>query len=479
MIEIPWVPVLVIVYVAWLVGAILSILSSRRSPASTLSWIFAFVALPVVSGLYYLVFGPRRLKRRRQRYGLARRSVAGGASTYLRGSALAMPELSPELRALVTVGERLGQGGARCASAVKLLSDGDSCFGALEEAITAARHHVHLEYYIWEPDRVGTHVRDLLVEARRRGVEVRALYDAMGSPRVNDAFWAPLREAGGEVRPFNPFRFSPKGLNLANFRTHRKIVVCDGSVGFLGGMNLHDPESKVGSGDGAWRDEHVRIEGEPVRRLQRLFFESWAFTEGTVPLDAGTVSRYFPAPRGGGPAVQILASGPDDETAPILAFYLAALSTARRRVYIETPYLVPDEALESALFVAHLRGVDVQIVVPKEGDSKLVTAASRTYCQALVRAGISVFEYGPPMLHAKTMVVDDSVAVVGTANLDNRSFRLNFEVVAVLYDPDAVRELTGRFEADRAVARPFPPRRRGERLTAFLESVARLTSPVL
>lgn len=479
MIEIPWVPILVIAYVAWLIGACVSILSSRRSPASTLSWIFAFVALPVVSGLYYLVFGPRRLKRRRRRYRMARGSVAGGASTYLRGSALAMPVLSPELRGLMTVGERLGQGGARCASAIELLPDGDSCFGALEEAIVAARHHVHLEYYIWEPDRVGTRVRDLLVDARRRGVEVRALYDSLGSPHVNDAFWAPLRGAGGEVRPFNPFRFSLKGFNLANFRTHRKVVVCDGATGFLGGMNLHDPESKVGSGEGAWRDEHVRIEGEPVRRLQRLFFEAWAFTGGTVPLQADGVPHYFPAPQGGGPAVQVLASGPDDEAAPIHAFYLAALATARRRVYIETPYLVPDEALESALFVAHLRGVDVQILVPKEGDSKLVTAASRTYCQSLARSGIAVHEYGPPMLHAKTMVVDDSVAVVGTANLDNRSFRLNFEVVAVLYDPDAVRELTGRFEADRAAARPFPPRRRGERLTAFLESVARLTSPIL
>src|SRR5258706_554687 len=337
----PWHQILFAAYAVWVVGACVTILLARRSPAATLAWIFAFVALPVVSGLYYLVFGPRRLARRRRRYAFAR----------------------------------------------------------------------------------GT---------------------------------------------------------LANFRTHRKIVVCDGTTGFLGGMNLHDPESATHSGKEAWRDAHGRGAGEPVRRLQRLFFEGWAFAGGALSITPESVRLYFPAAAAVlGPPVQVLASGPADETAPIHAFFLAALSTARRRVWIETPYLVPDEPLESALVVAHLRGVDVPVVVPKEGDSRLVTAASRTYCQSLRRAGIAVYEYGPPMLHAKTMLVDASVAVVGTANLDNRSFRLNFEAAVVLYDPAALRELAGRFEADRAAAGRFPTRRRGPRLTALTESLARLTSPVL
>jgi cardiolipin synthase len=190
---------------------------------------------------------------------------------------------------------------------------------------------------------------------------------------------------------------------------------------------------------------------------------------------------YFPPakPCAPGIPVQILASGPDDESAPLLAFFLAALSSARSRVWIETPYLIPDETLESALRIADLRGVDVQVIVPKVGDSRLVTAASRTYCQALAKAGIVIFEYGPPMLHAKTIVVDDTVAMVGTANLDNRSVRLNFEIAAAFYDAGIVAELAGRFERDRAASAPFPFRKRDPRLTVVLESIARLTSPVL
>jgi len=177
--------------------------------------------------------------------------------------------------------------------------------------------------------------------------------------------------------------------------------------------------------------------------------------------------------------VQILASGPDDEAAPLLQFFLAAPATARSRAWIETPYLIPDEPLEAALRVAVLRGVDVQVIVPKSGDSKLVTAASHTYCEALSKAGIVMFEYGPPMLHAKTIVVDDTMALVGTANLDNRSFRLNFEVAGAFYDQGFIDRMVARFEEDRSASRPFPSRRKPEKVRVLLESIARLTSPVL
>ena len=204
-----------------------------------------------------------------------------------------------------------------------------------------------------------------------------------------------------------------------------------------------------------------------------------------VDLDARLAQKstplYFPSAREGGEGVptQILASGPDDDTAPLHAFFLAAVAIARERVWIETPYLIPDEPLESALRIAVLRDVDVQVIVPKEGDSRLVTAASRTYCDSLGRAGVHILEFGPPMLHAKTMVIDDTVAVIGTANLDNRSFRLTFEVAAAFYAAGVIKHLSERFERDRRSSKPFPPRRRGPRITQLLESVARLTSPVL
>ena len=472
----PWFWIFVGSYVAWVLVACTSLLLERRSPTATLSWIFAFIAIPVVSGVYYMMFGPRRLIRRRRRYGIARGSIARKLGQAEEGPP--RPALTPDAAGLAQVGWRLEQGEPTFASAVKLFDEGDQKLQALEEAITEARHHIHLEYYIWEPDQVGTHFRDLLTAAVRRGVEVRLLYDAMGSSHLSKGFWTPLREAGGEVLEFNPVGFLR--ITFGNFRTHRKIAVCDGIVGFLGGINLHDPASSTRSGTNAWRDQHVRIDGEPVYRLQRLFLENWNYSRGAFKLNSGNIGKYFPAARiGKGVPVQILSSGPDDTNAPMHAFFLAAISTARTRVLIETPYLVPDEPFETTLRIAELRGVTVQVIVPKQGDSKIVTAASRTYCESLGKAGIEVFEYGPPMLHAKTIVIDETVAIVGTANLDNRSFRLNFEVAAAFYDAAVIGKLVKRFEADRAASRPFPTRRRSEKLTALLESIARLTSPVL
>jgi len=481
MAALPWFQIVVAIYLGWVIAAVVTLLLNRRSPTATLAWIFAFVALPFVSGLYYLVFGPRRLQRRRQRYGVAR-SLAGTVSEYLRRTCGARrPDLSDAAASLTGVGKRLGQGEPTYASAVRLFDNGDEKLAALAKAIEAAVHHVHLEYYIWEPDGVGTHFRDLLAEAVKRGVEVRVLVDSVGSPGLTHAFWKPLVEAGGEVLRFNPVRLSIASLNFANFRTHRKIAVIDGAVGFLGGVNLHDPASATRSGTEAWRDEHARIDGEPVRKIQRLFLENWTYAGGRFRMSPKSVPSYFPPvePCARGVPVQILASGPDDETAPLLQFFLAALATARSRAWIETPYLIPDEPLEAALRVAVLRGVDVQVIVPKRGDSKLVTAASHTYCEALSKAGIVMFEYGPPMLHAKTIVVDDTMALVGTANLDNRSFRLNFEIAAAFYDQSVIDKLARRFEQDRAVSRPFSARKRNPRLTVLLESIARLTSPVL
>jgi cardiolipin synthase len=481
MIELPWFKIFIVSYLVWVILACGSLLMHRRSPTATLAWIFAFVALPVVSGLYYMVFGPRRLHRRKRRYGLAR-AQASSVSAYLRSSSCETKvALSAEAQGLAAVGKRLGQGEPTFASAVQLLDNGDQKMQALEKALLAARHHIHLEYYIWEPDRTGKHFRDILAVAAGRGIEVRVLYDAVGSPRLNNAFWKPVVEKGGEVRVFNPLRFTLTSLTFHNFRTHRKVAVIDGDVGFLGGINLHDPESATRSGKNAWRDEHARIDGEPVRKMQRLFLENWTYAGGGFHMSATTMPLYFPSAKEGGKGipVQILASGPDDETAPLHAFFIAALSIARKRAWIETPYLIPDEPLEMALRVAELRGVDVQVIVPREGDSKIVTMASRTYCQSLAEAGITIFEYGPPMLHAKTMVVDDTVAVVGTANLDNRSFRLNFEVAAAFYDPKVVERLAKLFAEDRAISKPFSARRRGPRTTQLLESIARLTSPVL
>ena len=469
--------VLIALYIVWVVGACATLLAERRSPTATLAWILAFIALPVLSGLYYMVFGPRRMQRRSRRYDRARRILRRAHEA---PDGPARPALHDDAAGLAAVARRLEQGQPTFACAASLLHDGDDCAAAIEAAIGAARHHVHMEYYIWEPDATGTRFRDLLVAAAQRGVAVRVIYDYVGSSSLGRGFWAPLEAAGGEARAFNRVRLAIASINFANFRTHRKIAVIDGAIGFVGGINIHDPELPSRMGKAAWRDLHARIEGEPVHRLQRLFLEGWNYCRADFRLSLRNMEKYFPATRcGEGVAVQVVASGPDDTNAPIHAFFLAGIASARRRVLIETPYLIPDETLESALRVAELRGVDVQVIVPRQGDSRIVTAASKTYCDALRKAGIKIFEYGPPMLHTKTLVIDDTVGVIGTANMDNRSFRLNFELAAAFYDRGIIAQLAERFEQDRAASRPFPLRRRPEKLTALLESVARLTSPVL
>jgi cardiolipin synthase len=314
---------------------------------------------------------------------------------------------------------------------VRLLLGGDETFAAVEEAIRGARHHVHLESYIFEPDLVGTHLRDVLVERALAGVEVRVLCDAVGSRHLGRRFLSPLRAAGARFAWFGPVSLARLRLRLFNFRTHRKIVVVDGAVGFTGGVNVHDEESAAARGARAWRDTHVRIEGAVVRWLQLVFLENWSYATGQGP----TGPAYFPeVPDEGAHPVQILASGPDEPWRAIHKLYFAAIAMARERVLVATPYLVPDEAMLTALTTAALRGVDVQILVPRRSDSRTATAAGRSYFEELLVAGVRVFEYTPGMMHAKTLVVDGFFAAVGTANMDSRSFRLNYEVTSVCYD---------------------------------------------
>src|SRR4051794_17090010 len=297
-----WFALFIVSYGLLVIVACVSLLLERRSPPATLAWIFAFVAIPILSGVYYLMFGPRRLQRRRRRYLVARSSVARRISGGDDGPA--RPALSADAAGLAAGARRLDQDDPTFASAVTLLDDGDATMEALEKKIRESRHHIHLEYYIWEPDSVGLHFRDLLGDAARRGVEVRVLYDAMGSPNVNRRFWAPLREAGGQVIAFNPVKLLR--ITFGNFRTHRKIAICDGLTGFVGGINLHEPACAKSAGKEAWRDQHARIDGEPAHRIQRLFLENWNYSGGEFKLNASNVDKYFPPARiGKGIPVQI------------------------------------------------------------------------------------------------------------------------------------------------------------------------------
>lgn len=453
-------------YLVWL-GA--WIVLQKREPAATISWLISLAALPYLGFLVYYVFGPQKISRhraRRRRHGATLPGADAGSGD----------EEIKELRSLALATTGIAPTTARD---VRLLVDGGAKYPALLEDLGRARHHLHLEYYIFNPDRTGTALRDVLAERARAGVQVRLLLDAMGSKACHARFLAPLLDAGAEVAWFHPAR--PWMLwkrPWVNLRMHRKIVVIDGRIAYTGGMNITDEQDER-LRDDAYRDLHLRIEGDAVRPLQVLFVEDWAYATRSRDF-IGDVARAMPEPQPGPIASQVLASGPDSGWEAIHRVHVGAVHAASRRVWLATPYFVPGEAAMMALTSAALAGLDVRLLVPKMSDSRLVTWCVRSYYDELLAAGVKVYEYGPRMLHTKALLVDDAVALIGSANFDHRSFRLNFEVTMLFDDAGVVDRLARLFEHDLSSA----PRVRNDRQRPLLrarlpEALARLMSPLL
>jgi len=453
-------------YLVWLGGWIVL---QKRAPAATLSWLFGLALLPYFGFLVYYVFGPQRIKRQRLRRARSRAGLSdlGDADT---------ADATAELARLAQATTGLPP---TTATAVALLVDGGATYDALLDAVRQARHHIHLEYYIFASDVTGTALRDALVERARAGVAVRLLLDAVGSSTSATRFFAPLVAAGGEVAWFHPMRlrriWKRPWLNL---RSHRKIVVIDGRIAFTGGINITDDENDR-LRDNAYRDLHLRLEGGVVRPLQLVFVEDWAYATGTRDF-ISSVARAMPAPEAGTVQAQVLASGPDSPWEAIHRLHVSAIHAARQRVWLVTPYFVPTGPALMALTSAALSGLDVRLLVPRMSDSRLVTYAARSYFDELMAAGAKVYEYGPRMLHTKALLVDDEVAIVGSANFDPRSFQLNFEVSVLFRDADVAAALAQLIEGEFARAPRVREQRSQSLWTVRLpEALARLLSPVL
>lgn len=447
------------------------IVLQKREPVATLSWLLGLALLPYLGFFVYHVFGPQRIRRQRLRRARSRESMDAGDAFEHAAHADAA-----ELARLAVASTGLAPSTARD---VRLLVDGAAKYDALLADIAAATKHVHLEYYIYEPDRTGAALRDALAARARAGVEVRLLVDAIGSARAR-RFFQPLIDAGGEVAWFHPMRFGHVWRRpWPNLRTHRKIVVIDGRVAYTGGMNVTDEQDER-LGDQAYRDLHLRLEGEVVRRLQLVFCEDWAYATGSRDF-LSSVARDTPPDTGPGPIrAQVLVSGPDSPWEAIHRMHVSAIHAAKRRVWMTTPYFVPGEAAMMALTSAAAAGLDVRLLVPRESDSKLVTLAARSYFGALLLAGVKIYEYGPRMLHSKSLLVDDELVLVGSANFDHRSFRLNFEVSVLFDDPGIAATLATLLEGELANAPRVQRGRHRPLLRARLpEALARLLSPLL
>lgn len=427
-------------FVVWIASIGTVIILQRRSAAATLAWLLALIFLPFIGYIVYRLIGPLRLNRKR-----VKRSISKAAVREVMKAQAQLSDDDLEHQQLAHIGIQLGEASPLRAQDVELFFDGNAAYASILRCVANAKHHVHLEYYIWEPDTIGTELRDALIERAKAGVQVRMVVDATGSNNLKKTFFAPLRAAGVHVALFNPIRLRSLRFRRPDFRTHRKIIVCDGRVGFTGGMNITDNHSESRSKN-FWRDTHIRITGAAVWPLQRMFMEDWYFAaEELCPVTEET----FPTPSNDGAhLVQIVGSGPDSSAFAIHKMFFTACNQSTDRLWMTTPYFVPDEALLMAITSAALRDVDVRLLVPKKGDSRLVDLAARSYFPELLEAGVRIYEYEARFIHAKTMVCDNDVAIVGTANLDNRSFRLNFEVAAIVFGDEANTELASAFTRD-------------------------------
>jgi len=504
-------------FIAYAVVITVVVLLERRRPTATLALILALVFLPVLGLLVYLLLG-RRAKRRQSR---RRRRIVRPFDEMRDFAAAARlpPDTTAIQRSLVQLAMSTAAAPVRHASLVELYADPRATFAAMHAAIDSAEHYLHVMFYIWRDDATGRELVARLTARAHAGIKVRVLLDHLGSFGIDDAHFAPLLEAGGELGWFGRLRIPWRPWrSKVNFRNHRKILVADGGRGFIGGINVGDEYSGNGTVLRGWRDMMVELHGDAVVGLDAVFLDDWLVSTGQVidvsgkrtpalaHIDARRPARRrwigrerptdralrahnpfgaLPArtPSDEGPLVQIVPSGPDAPVAEAIATQItAAIAGACARAWIVTPYFVPDEPLLAALRTAALRGVDVRVIVPAavNNDSRLVALAAASYYDDLLDAGARVFEYQAGMLHAKYAVFDD-ISLVGSANMDVRSFHLNYEIIALFYDAGVTGGVVSRFSEDLSDSREITADDRetlGWRRTV-LEAGARVMSPLL
>ncbi|MFC5701801.1 cardiolipin synthase [Cohnella faecalis] len=452
-----------------------------RRPAHATAWLFILFLFPLVGFIlyYFLAHEYRRSRsvKRRGRMDERRRAIRLRKSTLLtRPSQLPDEKLSENgrlFRMLVKGGEFPITGANR----TRLFNNGHDTYDAMLEAIRSAKHHIHMSSYIVRDDHMGRLFRDTLADKARQGVEVRFLFDGLGSYKLKAAYFKPLLEAGGRFACFFPIRISFLKKRL-NYRNHRKILVVDGLKGFVGGINLGDEYVGKDRRLGYWRDTHLEIEGDAVYGLQEVFLKDWELATKERP----SHPDYFPdhACEGREP-VQIVSGGPNRRGDAIHDAVYALISSARERIWITTPYFIPSAAISMALHDAAMSGLDVRILIPSIPDTYLVHWATLSYVEELMKSGVRVWQYQKGFVHAKTIVIDKMAATVGTANMDLRSFFSNFELNAHLFDAEAISRVENHFLEDLQDSTEMRLQlfRERSKKQKTREALARLLSPLL
>jgi len=438
---------------AWGIGYLVSwgliplILLRNKPPVSTLAWIWAVILFPYIGPIAYLVFGENRLARKRLRAGrvMAAESERGAKLITNKTRAL-LAQLDPAERELAEVLSRINETSVTTAEGVRLLVGGADFYAELGREIQAAERHVHIEFYIFRADSRGEELLGHLVAAARRGVEVRVLLDGLGCLGTPSRFFRPLREAGGRFAWFHPSQFFRLRWHI-NLRNHRKLQIIDGRVAFVGGMNLGREYAGEDPKIGPWRDLTLALHGAAAGKLQAVFADDWFFATREKLSDL----RYYPRPQTGARMlVQPMADGPDSAEDPIQSSIVALLSAAKQRAWLTCGYFVPFEPLLTALKLCAARQVDVRLLVSERTDHPLLVQVGRSYYEELLQYGVKIYEFDAAVNHSKCAMIDDRWVMVGSANFDIRSMRLNFELNTLVRDPvlagELERVLIGDFE---------------------------------
>lgn len=453
------------------------LLTKKEQPVSTVAWVMAIVTMPYFGAFLFLIFGINRVERRLRRKKAATRSVSRTMPQLAHQHHVHHEHLDETQRDLKRLAERISSSRATVGNRVQLLTDAHRAFEEIATAILAAKSSIHLEYYIWRPDKLGTQLRDLLITKAKAGVKVRFLYDGIGSNLLTHHFLQPMRDAGIQVFSFVPGRSLRERWSI-NLRSHRKIIIVDGQVGFTGGMNVGDEYLGLDPHFGKWQDTHLRLEGPTVLQLQEVFAIDWKYAAG----EELTHDMFFPPPEQiGNVYAQIVASGPDGECDIFHNLMFAAINSARHRVTLSTCYFVPTPSLVSALETASQRGVATRILISGPKTYWATLQAARSNYDSLLHAGVKIYEYQAGQFHSKTLTIDGCWSLVGTPNFDSRSLFLNFEVGAVLYDHSIAEQLEHQFHTDIEHALEIEPEKWFPRpvWNRLQENFCRMFSPVL
>ncbi|UVI28543.1 cardiolipin synthase [Paenibacillus spongiae] len=473
----------VIIIVLNLILAATVIFLERRNVGVTWAWLMILLFIPVVGFALYLLFGQNLSKVKL--YKISKKTsrdikaiVEGQRKAYLHNEITFKDPAIIPYRDLIYMNLTSGPALYTQDNDVHIYTDGNDKFEDLLKSIADAKEHIHLMYYIVRDDAIGRRLIQALTAKAEQGVEVRFLYDAIGSWHLRSSYFTPLLHAGGKVAAFFPLKILYLNIRV-NYRNHRKLAIIDGETGYIGGFNVGDEYLGLDKRYGYWRDTHLRIRGSAVLQMQGLFYLDWNLASD-APLPE--TLDYFPiGPAHGDVGVQIVSSGPNESEEQIKNAFIKMIHSAKRSICIQTPYFIPDESVLTALRLAALSGVEVNLMMPSKPDHKMVYWASFSYLGDLLEAGGRCLLYERGFLHAKSIVVDGKIGSVGTANCDIRSFKLNFEANAIIYDSKTADQLQQIFDMDRIYCREltlteYSARSRTQKIK---ESVTRLLSPIL